>query len=145
MRTVDWDAEQGCLLLIDQRLLPGELRVAAFDDYQQVSRGIRDMVVRGAPAIGVTAAFGLALAARQSAAPDTAALRQDISSAGEVLIGARPTAVNLRWAVERVLRKCSLAAGSVSDLRRLVLDEASVYGRRRCDAATSAWPVMARA
>jgi methylthioribose-1-phosphate isomerase len=124
VRTVDWDAERGCLLLIDQRLLPGELRVTAFDDYQQVVRAIREMVVRGAPAIGVTAAFGLALAARQSSAEDAATLRQELSSAGEVLLSARPTAVNLRWAVERVLLKCSLAAGSVDDLRRLVLDEA---------------------
>ena len=68
MRTVKWDIESGQMELIDQRLLPGEFKVNSYSDYKQVAAAISDMVVRGAPAIGATAAFGLALAAQQSQA-----------------------------------------------------------------------------
>lgn len=124
MRTIDWDSERGCLRLIDQRLLPGELRVAVYCDYRQVVSAIQEMVVRGAPAIGVTAAFGMALAAMQSEAQDLPALQRDLAEAGEALVGARPTAVNLRWAVERILRLFSQPGANTADLRRLVLYEA---------------------
>ena len=124
VRTVDWDSESGCLRLIDQRLLPGELRVAVFCDYRQVVAAIQEMVVRGAPAIGVTAAFGMALAARQSEAQDVPALQRDLAVAGEALIGARPTAVNLRWAVNRIWRLCTQPGADTNELRRLALEEA---------------------
>ena len=124
MRTVDWDDERQCLLLIDQRLLPGELRLAACYDYHQVIDAIRQMIVRGAPAIGVTAAFGMALAAQHSAASDSADLLLDLSRAGDELISARPTAVNLKWAVGRVLSRVKEAHGEVEQLRKLALQEA---------------------
>ncbi len=124
MRTVDWDSERESLRLIDQRLLPGELRVAVYRDYRQVVEAIRDMVVRGAPAIGVTAAFGMALAAMQSEAQNVPALQRDLTEAGKALIGARPTAANLRWAVERIWRLCNQTGSNTAELRRLVLEEA---------------------
>src|SRR3972149_4801768 len=68
MRTIEWDAARQQVRMIDQRLLPGVLRVASYADYRQVAAAIREMVVRGAPAIGAAAAFGLALAARALAA-----------------------------------------------------------------------------
>jgi methylthioribose-1-phosphate isomerase len=124
MRTVEWDYEHNQVRMIDQRLLPAEFRVATYDDYYQVADAIREMVVRGAPAIGATAAFGLALAAHHSAAPDATALRLDLKQAAEVLHEARPTAANLDWALQRVLRISMDAQGSPDDLRATVLAEA---------------------
>lgn len=124
MRTVDWDYQNQSLLLIDQRLLPGELRVAAYSDYHEVINAIQEMVVRGAPAIGVTAAFGLALAAYRSSASHTTEMLRNLSIAGDELIAARPTAVNLKWAVARVLAKAHEAPGDLDQLRKLVLEEA---------------------
>ena len=130
MRTVEWDDERSSLRLIDQRLLPGEFKVAVFDDYRQVARAIRAMVVRGAPAIGAAAAFGLALAAQASPALDLPALRADLMNAAETLQEARPTAVNLSWALKRVLQVVpdSFPQGSDPDslegIRAAVLAEA---------------------
>ena len=103
MRTIEW--HNGRVRMIDQRVLPLEYRVVEYDDYRQVAEAIRDMVVRGAPAIGAAAAFGLALAARQSRAESVPALMADLEEAAEVLRRTRPTAVNLSWALERMLRR----------------------------------------
>src|SRR5690554_6276115 len=103
MRTVWWDTERGTVKLIDQRQLPHKLEIAEFDDYREVARAITDMYVRGAPAIGATAAFGIALAAQRSQATTVAGLLAELEAAREVLLAARPTAVNLRWALERML------------------------------------------
>ena len=99
MRTVFWDYDNNTVKMIDQRQLPFEFVVAEFDDYHDVARSIREMYVRGAPAIGATAAFGMALAARKSRAKDLKTLRSDLEGAAETLNAARPTAVNLSWAV----------------------------------------------
>ena len=104
MRTVFWDYDRNSVKLIDQRLLPFQLVIAEFEDYREVARSISDMYVRGAPAIGATAAFGMALAARQSSAVDGPALFADLQKASETLNAARPTAVNLSWATGRQLR-----------------------------------------
>jgi methylthioribose-1-phosphate isomerase len=103
LRTIEW--HNGRVRMIDQRVLPLEYRVVEYDDYRQVAEAIRDMVVRGAPAIGAAAAFGLALAARQSRAESVPALMADLEEAAEVLRRTRPTAVNLSWALERMLRR----------------------------------------
>jgi methylthioribose-1-phosphate isomerase len=124
MRTVVWDYQTNHLRLIDQRLLPGEFRVNVYNEYQQVARAITNMVVRGAPAIGATAAFGLALAAFSSDANNPAKLRTDLKNAAEVLSAARPTAVNLSWALKNVLNKVSSVQGGVDDIRSTVLQEA---------------------
>lgn len=121
MRTVEWDTLRGELRMIDQRVLPAEFRIVSYDDYRQIAAAIRDMVVRGAPAIGATAAFGLALAAQQSPAKDIVALRADLKDAAEVLQEARPTAVNLAWALQRVLQTAIETEGSADDLRAAVL------------------------
>ncbi len=104
MRTVFWDTDRPVMRMIDQRLLPFETVVPEYETYQAVADAIRDMVVRGAPAIGAAAAFGMALAARQSRAVDRLALLRDLEEAARVLEAARPTAVNLAWAVRRQLR-----------------------------------------
>lgn len=110
--------------MIDQRLLPARFEIAAFDDYCQVAEAITTMVVRGAPAIGAAAAFGLALAARQSSADRREDFLADLQAAADLLGKARPTAVNLAWALRRVLQRLSAQEGSVSDLRDFVLAEA---------------------
>ncbi|MDX1614926.1 MAG: S-methyl-5-thioribose-1-phosphate isomerase [Candidatus Promineifilaceae bacterium] len=104
MRTVFWDYDNHTVKMIDQRLLPFDYEIAEFDDFRGVARAIREMYVRGAPAIGATAAFAMALAARQSDADDRMTLLRDLEEAGEILNEARPTAVNLSWAVRRQLR-----------------------------------------
>jgi methylthioribose-1-phosphate isomerase len=82
------------------------------------------MVVRGAPAIGAAAGFGLALAARESASASMPELLTDLQNAAAVLRSARPTAVNLAWALDRILKKLSGFKGNANDLRRIVLEEA---------------------
>ena len=127
MRTVDWDAQQGRVWMIDQRLLPGEFQIVTYDDAGQIAEAIRDMVVRGAPAIGATAGFGLALAAQRSSAQTIQALRSDLQQAASVLHAARPTAVNLAWALRRVLAAFDAAVeagAALGELRGLVLSEA---------------------
>jgi methylthioribose-1-phosphate isomerase len=89
--------------MIDQRELPWELKHQEYDNYQAVAEAITSMVVRGAPAIGAAAAFGMALAAQQASADDIPALRRSLAEAAEVLKASRPTAVNLGWAVDQLL------------------------------------------
>jgi methylthioribose-1-phosphate isomerase len=124
MRTIEWDYQRNQVRMIDQRLLPGEFCLVSYGDYRQVASAIRDMVVRGAPAIGAAAAFGLALAAQASSAADPAGLRLDLKKAAEDLHAARPTAVNLDWALKRILRLAVETLGSPADLRAAVLEEA---------------------
>ena len=124
MRTIEWDDQAGLVKMIDQRLLPGEFKVLDFSDHVQVAKAIKDMVVRGAPAIGAAAAFGLAAAARRSNATDSALLRQELHVAAEVLHASRPTAVNLAWALKRVERVIDQTAGSADDVRSAVVAEA---------------------
>jgi methylthioribose-1-phosphate isomerase len=125
MRTVFWDYDRDTVKMIDQRQLPWELAIAEFDDYHEVARAITEMYVRGAPAIGAAAAFAMALAARQSEASDRLALLRDLERAGEVLQAARPTAVNLAWAVRRLLRVATNEhLESVSDVGEALLAEA---------------------
>lgn len=124
MRTVFWDAEKDQLQMIDQRLLPAQFEVAVFDDYRQVAQAITDMVVRGAPAIGAAAGFGMALAAKKSRATTRETFLAEMENAAQVLLMARPTAVNLQWAVQRIMDRLKNAEGSVDDLRALTLKEA---------------------
>ena len=119
MRTVEWRG--GRVAMIDQRALPHELIVVEYADYRQVAAAIRDMVVRGAPAIGVTAAMGLALAALQSSAADRPALLLDLNAAAQELRASRPTAVNLGWALDRMLRRATEASLEGADSIRTAL------------------------
>jgi methylthioribose-1-phosphate isomerase len=125
MRTVFWDYDSQTVKMIDQRKLPFEFVVAEFDDYQEVARAITEMYVRGAPAIGATAAFAIALAALQSSAPDRMSLLRDLETAASVLNASRPTAVNLSWAVARQLRVATNEElEEVDDVRVALLDAA---------------------
>ncbi|MGH6636055.1 MAG: S-methyl-5-thioribose-1-phosphate isomerase [Gammaproteobacteria bacterium] len=90
------------LELLDQRKLPGEVCYLRLSTAGEVARAIADMVVRGAPAIGITAAYGVALAAREAYAQAAVHWREAVQPALEQLAQARPTAVNLRWALSRM-------------------------------------------
>jgi methylthioribose-1-phosphate isomerase len=103
MRTVEWVDAGPAVRMIDQRRLPGRLEYLLLHTPEQVAAAISDMSIRGAPAIGAAAAFGLALAGSCSAADDPASLWEDLVSAAATLRAARPTAANLAWALERVL------------------------------------------
>jgi methylthioribose-1-phosphate isomerase len=103
MRTIEWDPK-GTVKMIDQRKLPLEFVVVEFDDYHDVARAIKEMYIRGAPAIGAAAAFGMALAARQSRAISREDLLNDLEAAADVIRATRPTAVNLFWATDRILQ-----------------------------------------
>ena len=124
MRTVFWENNE--LKMIDQRILPARFEVVSYRGYKEVTYAITDMVVRGAPAIGAAAAFGLALAGYESASSSTDNLFADLQKAAAVLKSARPTAVNLAWALDRVMRSADTVKDSLSadDLRGYVLAEA---------------------
>lgn len=111
------------MVLVDQTKLPQRFAFVACRTHQEVADAIRRMVVRGAPAIGVAAAMGVALAALQSRAQTREELLHDLERAGEVLRGTRPTAVNLSWAVQRVLEKLRGLSGGVGELREAVVSE----------------------
>lgn len=100
IKTVEWTNEG--VRMIDQRLLPTEEKYLTLRTYEEVAEAIKKMVVRGAPAIGVSAAFGLALGAKQSVGTSVADLEDDFGYMCEVMSKTRPTAVNLFWAIERM-------------------------------------------
>jgi methylthioribose-1-phosphate isomerase len=122
-RVLAW--ADGALELLDQRALPHEVVYLRFGNYSAVATAIHEMVIRGAPAIGVAAGYGLALAALGGAAADAAGLRAELAGAAEVLRASRPTAVNLGWAVDRVLAATAdPALDTVAAIRAAALAEA---------------------
>jgi|SRR5450759_4179448 len=124
MRTLEWDPTSYKLRMIDQRILPRTFKVVTLDTYQAVAEAITTMVVRGAPAIGASAAFGIALAACRSQAKDLAGLRRDLKTAACVLGASRPTAVNLAWALKRMMKIVDAEGSSVELLTGKLIDEA---------------------
>ena len=121
MLTVAW--KDNSVVFIDQTKLPNKLVYVTCTNYNEVADVIRRLVVRGAPAIGVSAAFGLALAAQQSKAKTLPELMIDLDSAFKVLQTTRPTAVNLFWALQRVMEK-GKRARTLEEAKKAVLNEA---------------------
>ena len=124
MRTLFWEDNE--LKMIDQRRLPDALEIVAYQKHREVAQAIKDMVIRGAPAIGAAGAFGLALAARESTSSTAEGLIADLHAAAGVLKAARPTAVNLAWAVDGLVGRIQETAmkWDLDALRQAVLDEA---------------------
>ena len=123
---IEWT--DGVVRMLDQRLLPHKVSYMETRSYHKVAEAIRNMTIRGAPSIGVAAAYGMALAAVHSPAADGMALRDSLEQAAEVLRAARPTAANLFYAVERVLgRVQESSSNSVDVLRRLAVDESAAF------------------
>ena len=123
MRTIEWD--DGAVKLIDQTLLPREEVVLRYADYRGVGEAIRDMKIRGAPAIGAAAAFGMALAAQNSRAATVDELLSDLDKAADHLGSTRPTAVNLFWAIRRMMAVArEWQQQDPDDLKRVLVAEA---------------------
>jgi methylthioribose-1-phosphate isomerase len=124
--TIRWIAETGVVRMLDQRKLPRETIYLDYSDYGGLAQAITDMVVRGAPALGAAGGYGMALAARAGVTMDTIGLRDELRRAAEILRAARPTAVNLSWGVDRVLRRASQPAlRTTAEIADAALDEAN--------------------
>ncbi len=121
LRTVEWKANK--VIMIDQTKLPNELVFVEYDDYNQVADAIRTLVVRGAPAIGVSGAFGLALAVLQSNATTKEELISDLEKANKILFETRPTAVNLGWGLKKIM-DIAKSGDSIEQIRELVISKA---------------------
>ena len=121
IRTVAW--KDNSVIMIDQTKLPNILEYVTYTDFNQVADAIRTLVVRGAPAIGVSGAFGLALAALQSTATEKEELMEYLQSAKKILFETRPTAINLAWGLEKIMQVAKQAP-TVDAIRNNVVDEA---------------------
>jgi methylthioribose-1-phosphate isomerase len=130
IKTIEW-TDDG-VVMIDQRLLPGEELHPVFRSYEEVAGAIEDMVVRGAPAIGIAAAMGVAIGVKQSTATTMAELETEFDRVCERISSTRPTAVNLFWAVERMRRVFDGArreGASISEIKSSLVNEASAMHR----------------
>ena len=121
LRTVEW--KDNSVVMIDQTKLPNELVFVRYNDYNDVANAIRTLVVRGAPAIGVSGAFGMALAALHSSSKTKEDLLSDLENAKKILFETRPTAVNLSWALEQIMQMARQSE-TVSEIRDDVIIKA---------------------
>ncbi len=112
--TLRW--REGKLEMLDQRVLPATVQYLAYTSAAETAAGIRDMVVRGAPAIGVAAAYGVALEASRQRAAGAAAFKTALEAGFDVLAKSRPTAVNLFWALERMRDEWQHVAASSKEI-----------------------------
>ncbi len=121
--TVEW--KDGCVRILDQSVLPGDVRFLECTDFTEVAEAIRELKVRGAPAIGVTAALGIALGALQYRQQDIEGFHRHMDAVSVVLAATRPTAVNLFWAVDRMKRVLNGSANHhVPEYQDMLLKEA---------------------
>src|SRR6185369_12441974 len=130
IKTLEWTDEG--VVMIDQRLLPTEELYPVFRNFEEVAWAIKEMVVRGAPAIGVAAAMGVALGARDIQTDDPAQFDQTFDHICQVIGSTRPTAVNLFWAIERmrnVLASLKSENASLDEIRaRLITEAKQMHG-----------------
>ena len=125
IKTIEWTSDG--VRMLDQRLLPTEEKYLMLRSYDEVADAIKKMVVRGAPAIGVSAAMGIALGANQSVGTSVSDLEDDFGYICDVMSQTRPTAVNLFWAIERMrtaFNREKAATNNVEELKRKLVDEA---------------------
>ena len=130
---IEW-TDQGVVML-DQRRLPGEETSYTYTSYQDVAKAIREMVIRGAPAIGVAAAMGVAIGVKNSPAKSLEELRAEFPAIVDTLARTRPTAVDLFWALDRMSRRFyELAAGTsdLAEIKAAMIEEAkAVHAEKR--------------
>lgn len=122
IETLRWNEDH--FEMIDQRILPAEFKYISYTSAATVADGIRDMVVRGAPAIGCAAAYGVALAALELQDTDNDEFAKGMNEAFEMLAQSRPTAVNLFWAIERMKSVMNNAQGTSKQIANILLEEA---------------------
>jgi len=121
LRTIEWKDNK--VVLIDQTKLPNELVFVEYSDFNEVANAIKTLVVRGAPAIGVSGAFGLALAALQSNASTKEELLADLETAKKILFETRPTAINLKWGLDKIMQIANNGT-QVSQIKNEIIDAA---------------------
>ena len=120
IRTIEW--ANGKVKMIDQTKLPQCEEVFECMDYLEVAKAIKDMKIRGAPAIGIAAAFGVALGVKNSSAKTRQDLLKEVEQICQTLLETRPTAVNLSWALERMMRKAeSSRTLSIEEAKKVLL------------------------
>lgn len=135
IKTIEWTDEG--IRMLDQRLLPTEEKYLMLRSYEEVAEAIKKMVVRGAPAIGVSAAMGLALGASQSVGMSVADLEDDFNYMCQVMSETRPTAVNLFWAIERMrerFRREKSTSQETEKIKAALIDEAQKIFREDIEA-----------
>ncbi|RLE72416.1 MAG: S-methyl-5-thioribose-1-phosphate isomerase, partial [Thermoprotei archaeon] len=125
-KTIEW--VNGRVRLINQLKLPYELEYIETKNYKRIAKAIREMEIRGAPAIGVAAAYGLALAAKEIRTKSLSIALRHLRKAAEFISKTRPTAINLFWAINRILSTAEKAE-NVDELKSIVIDEAIRIGR----------------
>jgi methylthioribose-1-phosphate isomerase len=133
MRTIEW--RNGTVQTIDQTKLPEEEVTLTLKNCEDVADAIKTMKIRGAPLLGAAAAFALALTAHNSKAKTKKQLINQLEKAAETIRATRPTAVNLFWALDRILDKAKTASGNAHDVAELVVEEANRIAEE--DAATN--------
>ena len=121
LKTLEW--KNNSVIMIDQTKLPNILEFVTYTDFNQIANAIRTLVVRGAPAIGVSGAFGLALAALQSDAKEKDELINYLENAKKILFETRPTAVNLAWGLQKIMQVAKMA-NTVDEIRKSVVETA---------------------
>ncbi|PYS93862.1 MAG: S-methyl-5-thioribose-1-phosphate isomerase [Acidobacteria bacterium] len=135
IKTVEWTPEG--VRMIDQRLLPTEEKYLMFRSCEEVADAIKQMIVRGAPAIGVSAAMGLALGLQQAVATTVIDLQDDFNYMCDVMAATRPTAVNLFWAIERMreaFRRAAAETQDVEEIKQRLVDEAQAIFKEDIEA-----------
>ena len=121
LRTVEWKDNK--VIMIEQTKLPNQLEFVEYDDFNQVANAIKTLIVRGAPAIGVSGAFGLGLAVLQSKATTKDNLLSDLEDAKKILFATRPTAVNLEWGLEKIMNVAK-TGDTTEQIKELVISTA---------------------
>ena len=122
VRTIEW--KHGTVITIDQTKLPNELVFLKLEKCSDVASAIKKMKLRGAPLIGVATAYGLALTAFHSKAKKRETLMKEIEQSAEILRKTRPTAVNLFWAINRIMKKAREASGDAKAVAKAIIEEA---------------------
>lgn len=122
MRTIDW--KDGVVTTIDQTQLPNKTVILKMTKNDEIAAAIKTMQIRGAPLLGAAAAYGLALTAYHSKAEDKGKLMDELEISAEILRKTRPTAVNLFWAIDRVIEKVRNTKGDASAVVNAVIEEA---------------------
>ena len=130
MRTITWNDKQKCLQVIDQTALPAEFRVLDLRSSKDVEQAIFSMVIRGAPAIGIAAAFGLAIAALEITTSDPGEFKQELTKAGNRLIRVRPTANSISVAINYLESQIDHFTGSPDEIRELLIKSAQAMAEQ---------------
>jgi methylthioribose-1-phosphate isomerase len=123
-RTIEW--RDNAVIMIDQTRLPGEEVYNTYEDFKSVAEAIKGMIIRGAPAIGVAAAMGIALGAREIIADTHESFFRQLENVCEVMARTRPTAVNLFWAIDRMKRVAEASRGKTLDQIREILKKEAI-------------------